>query len=35
MTMFEFTPPGRARRSCAQGAGDRHGNAQMVIAVFA
>ena len=34
MTMFDFTPPG-GESLCAQGAGDRHSNAQMVIAVFA
>lgn len=33
MTMFEFRPPG-AEALCAQDAGDRHSNAQMVIAVF-
>ena len=33
MTMFEFTPPG-AEALCSQDAGDRHSNAQMVIAVF-
>ena len=34
MTAFEFTPPG-GEAICDQGAGDRHANAQMVIAVFA
>ena len=34
MTMFEFTPPG-GEALCAQDAGDRHSNAQMVIAGFA
>jgi hypothetical protein len=34
MTMFEFTPPG-AEALCSQDAGDRHSNAQMVIAAFA
>ena len=34
MTAFEFTPPG-GEAICEQGAGDRHANAQMVIAVFA
>ena len=34
MTMFEFTPPG-GEALCAQDAGDRHSNAQMVIAAFA
>lgn len=34
MTIFEFTPPG-AEAICSQGAGDRHSNAQMVLAVFA
>lgn len=33
MTMFEFRPPG-GESLCAQDAGDRHSNAQMVIAVF-
>ena len=34
MTMFEFTPPG-GEALCSQGGGDRHSNAQMVLAVFA
>lgn len=34
MTMFDFTPPGGISL-CAQEAGDRHSNAQMVIAAFA
>jgi hypothetical protein len=34
MTTFEFTPPGGEALS-SQGGGDRHGNALMVIAVFA
>jgi hypothetical protein len=34
MTMFEFTPPG-GEALCAQDAGERHSNAQMVIAAFA
>ncbi len=34
MVMFEFTPPG-GEALCAQDAGDRHSNAQMVIAAFA
>jgi hypothetical protein len=34
MTAFEFTPPG-GEAFCDQIAGDRHANAQMVIAVFA
>ncbi len=34
MTMFEFTPPG-GEALCAQDAGDRHSNAQMIIAAFA
>ncbi len=34
MTMFEFRPPG-GESLCAQDAGDRHSNAQMVIAGFA
>jgi hypothetical protein len=34
MTMFEFTPPG-AEPLDSQGAGERHGNAMFVIAVFA
>jgi hypothetical protein len=34
MTLFEFTPPG-GEAQCALGAGDRHSNAQMVIAGFA
>ena len=34
MTMFEFTPPG-AESLCAQDAGARHSNAQMVVAGFA
>ena len=34
MTVFEFTPPG-AEPLCAQGGADRHGNALMVLAVFA
>lgn len=34
MTMFQFTPPG-GEAICAQDAGDRHSNAQMVIAGFA
>lgn len=34
MTAFEFTPPG-GEALCDQTAGDRHANAQMVIAVFA
>jgi hypothetical protein len=34
MTMFEFRPPG-GESLCAQDAGDRHSNAQMVIAAFA
>jgi hypothetical protein len=34
MTIFEFTPPG-AEAICSQGAGDRHSNAQMVLAAFA
>jgi len=34
MTTFEFTPPG-AEPLQAQGGADRHGNAQMVFAVFA
>ena len=34
MVMFEFTPPG-AESLCDQGAGDRHSNAQMVVAAFA
>jgi len=34
MTMFEFRPPG-GEALCAQDAGDRHSNAQMVIAAFA
>ena len=34
MTAFEFTPPG-GEAICDQGAGDRHANAQMVIASFA
>jgi len=33
MTMFEFRPPG-GEAFCAQDAGDRHSNAQMVVAVF-
>jgi hypothetical protein len=34
MTMFDFTPPGGEALSSQDG-GDRHGNALMVIAVFA
>jgi hypothetical protein len=34
MTMFDFTPPGGETLSSQDG-GDRHGNALMVIAVFA
>ena len=34
MTVFEFTPPG-AEALCAQGGADRHGNALIVLAVFA
>ena len=34
MTVFEFTPPG-AEPLCSQGGADRHGNALMVLAVFA
>ena len=34
MTAFEFTPPG-GEAICDQIAGDRHSNAQMVIAAFA
>jgi hypothetical protein len=34
MTAFEFTPPG-GEALCDQVAGDRHSNAQIVIAVFA
>jgi hypothetical protein len=34
MEMFQFTPPG-GEALCAQDAGDRHSNAQMVIAGFA
>ena len=34
MTVFDFTPPG-AEPLCAQGGADRHGNALMVLAVFA
>ena len=34
MTMFDFAPPA-ASALCSQGAGDRHSNAQMVIAGFA
>jgi hypothetical protein len=34
MTMFEFRPPG-GESLCFQDAGDRHSNAQMVIAGFA
>jgi hypothetical protein len=34
MTMFEFRPPG-GESLCLQDAGDRHSNAQMVIAGFA
>jgi hypothetical protein len=34
MTLFEFTPPG-GEAQCALGNGDRHSNAQMVIAGFA
>jgi hypothetical protein len=34
MTAFEFTPPG-GEALCDQTAGDRHANAQMVIAAFA
>jgi hypothetical protein len=34
MTAFEFTPPG-GEAICDQVAGDRHSNAQMVIAAFA
>jgi hypothetical protein len=34
MTVFDFTPPG-AEPLCAQGGADRHGNALIVLAVFA
>jgi hypothetical protein len=34
MTMFQFTPPG-GEALCAQDAGDRHSNAQMIIAAAA
>ena len=34
LTLFEFTPPG-GEPQCALGNGDRHSNAQMVIAGFA
>ena len=34
MTVFEFTPPG-AEPLCAQGGADRHGNALIVLSVFA
>src|SRR5436190_7829358 len=34
MTLFQFTPPG-GEAQCALGNGDRHSNAQMVIAGFA
>jgi hypothetical protein len=34
MTLFEFRPPG-GEAQCTLGAGDRHANAQMVVAGFA